>query len=261
LNLVAIVAIGFAVGLLLGLTGMGSGSLLTPLLIMAAGFSPATAVGTSLVFAFATKIYGSWRFYRKGLVRLKIIRELLTGALPGLILGFLLLLRLRSSSPQLMNVFVLRAIGVALIGVFLLMVARLLPFPREGMLADRLPTLAGWQERALTPLVGFGVGLSVTLTSIGAGVALIPALYLRYRLDSGTLVGTSIFLGTLLAAGAGILHAAAGNVDWRVMGALLCGSIPAVWLASHMHGRLPRRISEGIIAVAILALGVRFLVL
>jgi uncharacterized membrane protein YfcA len=112
-------------------------------------------------------------------------------------------------------------------------------------------------ERGLALMAGFAVGLSVTLTSIGAGAALIPMLYLLYRPDSGRLVGTSIFFGTILSAAAGLLHAGQGDVDVRVVAALLLGSLPAIWLASHLHAKLPRLASEGIIAAVMLVLGVR----
>ena len=90
-----------------------------------------------------------------------------------------------------------------------------------------------------------------------------PAVYGRlsmfYRLDSGTLVGTSVFMGTILAAVASIPHVGFGNVDWQAVAALLCGSIPALWLSSRIHGRLPRHIPEGIIAVALMAMGIHIM--
>jgi uncharacterized membrane protein YfcA len=257
LSLILIIAIGLGVGLLLGLTGIGSGSVLTPLLILAGGLTPAKAVGTSLAFAFATKIVASASFYRRGLVDFPILKKLLPGAATGLLLGFFLLEGLRVRSPQMQNVFLQRAIGIALLGVFALMVARLFPNTAGHAMAERMMSFAQRHERKLAFAAGFAVGLSVTLTSIGAGAALIPMLYILYRPDSGRLVGTSIFFGTILSAAAGLLHASEGNVDVRVVAALLVGSLPAIWLASHLHGRLPRLVSEGIIAAAMLVLGVR----
>ncbi len=248
---------GLGVGLLLGLTGVGSGSVLTPLLILECGLAPTKAVGTSLAFAFTTKIVASASFYRRGLVDFPILRKLLPGAAAGLLAGFLLIEGLRVRSPQMQNVFLQRAIGMALLCVFALMAARIFPRTAGHALAERILNFSRRHERTLALAAGFAVGLSVTLTSIGAGAALIPMLYLLYGPDSGRLVGTSIFFGTLLSAVAGLLHAGQGNVDFRVVAALLAGSLPAIWLASHLHGRLPRLVSEGIIAAAVLALGVR----
>jgi hypothetical protein len=108
-------------------------------------------------------------------------------------------------------------------------------------------------------LVGFGTGLSVTVTSIGSGAALIPAMVLFYRLDSGLLVGTNVAMGAILAAIASISHMGLGNVDWTSVGLLLCGSIPGIWLGSQIHGRFHRAIPEGGIALALLVMGVRIM--
>ena len=257
MSLLLIIAIGLGVGLLLGLTGIGSGSVLTPLLILAGGLAPAKAVGTSLAFAFATKIVASASFYRRGLVDFPILKRLAPGAAAGLLLGFFLLRSLGARPPQIENAFLQRAIGVALLAVFALMAARLFPNTAGHALAERMMRFAQPHERPLALAASFAVCLSVTLTSIGAGAALIPMLYLIYRPDSGRLVGTSIFLGTLLSAAAGLMHASEGHVDIRLVAALLAGSLPAICVASHLHGRLPRLVLEGIIATAVLALGVR----
>jgi uncharacterized protein len=257
LSLQLIIAMGLGVGLLLGLTGIGSGSVLTPLLILAGGLAPAKAVGTSLAFAFATKIVASASFYRRGLVDFPILKRLAPGALAGLLLGSFLLRNLSGRSSQIENTFLQRAIGVALLTVFGLMAARFFPNSTGHALAGLLMKFAQRHEGTLAFAAGFAVSLSVTFTSIGSGAALIPALYLIYRPDSGRLVGTSIFLGTLLSAAAGLMHASEGHVDLRVVVVLLAGSLPAIWLASHLHGRLPRLVSEGIIATAMLFLGMR----
>lgn len=257
MSLLLITAIGLGVGLLLGLTGIGSGSVLTPLLILLGGLVPTKAVGTSLAFAFVTKVVASINFHRRGLVDFPILKKLAPGAAAGLLLGFFVLRNLGGRSSQIENAFLQRAIGVALLAVFALMAARLFPNTPGHALAGRMMSFAQAHERVLALAAGFAVGLSVTLTSIGAGAALIPMLYLLYRPDSGRLVGTSIFFGTILSAAAGLLHAGQGDVDVRVVAALLVGSLPAIWLASHLHGRLPRLASEGIIAAVMLVLGVR----
>jgi uncharacterized membrane protein YfcA len=257
LSLLLITAIGLGVGLLLGLTGIGSGSVLTPLLILVGGLVPAKAVGTSLAFAFATKIVASISFHRRGLVDFPILKKLAPGAAVGLLLSFFILRNLGGRSPQIMNAFLQRAIGVALLAVFALMAARLFPNTAGDAVTGRIMTFAQAHDRTLALTAGFAVGVSVTLTSIGAGAALIPMLYLLYRPDSGRLVGTSIIFGTILSAAAGLLHAGQGDLDVRVLAALLMGSLPAIWLASHLHGRLPRLASEGIIAAVMLVLGVR----
>lgn len=257
MSFLLITAIGLAVGLLLGLTGVGSGSVLTPLLILVCGLVPAKAVGTSLAFAFVTKIVASFSFFRRGLVDFSILKKLLPGALAGLLLGFFLREDLRLHSPELQSLFLQRAIGIALLAVFALMSARLFPNTAGQAVARRMMTLAQRHDRTLILAAGFAVSLIVTLTSIGAGAVLIPSLYLLYRPDSGRLVGTSLFFGTILSLAAGLPYASEGYLDLRALAALLFGSSPAIWLASHLHGRLPHLVSECIITVAMLVLGVR----
>jgi hypothetical protein len=156
-----------------------------------------------------------------------------------------------------MNVLLMRSIGTVLIIVSLLMLWRLLPVNMRPEVVDqRLHLSEGWR-RALIILVGFGTGLSVTVTSIGSGAALIPAMVLFYRIESGVLVGTNVAMGAILAAIASISHMGLGNVDWPSAALLLCGSIPGIWLGSQIHGRLHRAIPEGAIALALLAMGVR----
>ena len=253
------IEIGVVIGLLIGLTGIGSGSLLTPMLILLGGMSPATAVGTSLFFSFATKLFGSWNFYRRGMVQMEIVRDLSLGGLPGVLCGAFVIRYLGVRRPEVLDAFLLRTIGAVLIIVSLIMLARMLPLALRPPAVDRPLPFSNGLRRAFIVLVGFGVGASVTLTSIGSGAALIPAMVLFYRLDSGTLVGTNIFMGAILAAIAGIPHAGLGNVDWKSVGELLCGSLPALWLSSQLHGRILRQIPEGIIAVALMAMGVRII--
>lgn len=249
------VQIGLVIGFLIGLTGMGSGSLLTPLLILIGGLSPATAVGTSLVFSFLTKMYGSWDFYRRSMVQIEIVRDLSIGGLPGALAGAFLIRYLGVRKPGMMDLFLMRAIGVALIVVALIMLARMLPEAMRPAAANREFPIPQKFRRLLIILVGFGVGAAVTVTSVGSGAALIPAMILFYRLDPGTLVGTNVFMGTILSALASISHMGLGHVNWLAVLGLLCGSIPALWYATRLHGRIPRQIPEGLIAAALLGMG------
>jgi uncharacterized membrane protein YfcA len=250
------IGIGLLVGLLIGLTGIGSGSLLTPLLILLGSMSPATAVGTSISFSFITKLYGSWKFYRRGLVNMEIVRDLSMGCLPGVLVGAFIIRYLNVRRPDVMNTFLQHSIGVALIAVAIVMGARMLPESKRPAVLDRPLLLSNALRRLFIIAVGFAVGVSMTVTSIGSGAALIPAMILFYRLDSGSLVGTNLFVGTILAATAGIPHLGFGHIDWRAVAGLVCGSIPALWVSSHVHGGLPRHVTDGIIAGGLMVMGV-----
>lgn len=260
MNPATILSVGAFIGFLIGLTGQGSGSLLTPILVLG-GMPVSTAIGTSLVFSFFTKFSGSISFWRRGLVHNEIVRDLALGGLPGALAGAFILRYLSLRQPQIIDRFLLRTLGLTLLVVGLLMLARLLPGSVRPRLVDRTFPFASWQRTAVIVLVGFTAGLTVTLTSSGSGSVLIPAMVLFYRLDSGTLVGTNVFMGLLLSAVAALPHAGLGHVDFRAVALLLAGSIPAVWFASHLHGRIHRAIPEALIALALLALGVRILFL
>ena len=254
------VAIGIVIGVMIGFTGLGSGSLLTPLLILFGGLSPAAAVGTSLTFAMLTKTFGAFNFVRRGMVKMDIIRDLSTGGLPGVLLGAFVIRYLGLRKPDVINVLLLRAIGATLIVVSLVMLWRLFPEKmRPAAIDRRLEISDGWR-RALIILVGFVTGLVVTVTSIGSGAALIPAMVLFYRLESGVLVGTNVAMGAILAAIASISHMGLGNVNWPSVALLLCGSLPGIWIGSQFHGRIHRAIPEGAIALALFAMGVQIII-
>jgi uncharacterized protein len=254
------IGIGLVVGFMIGLTGLGSGSMLTPLLILFGGMAPATAVGTSLIFSVATKGWGGWNFYRRGLIQMDIVRDLCLGGMPGTVLGAFIIRYLGVRRPELMDVFLMRSIGLALMLVAGIMLLRLLPEKFRPEVVDREFQLHPGLRRVLVVISGFVVAACVTLTSIGAGAGMVPIMVLCYKLDTGTLVGSNIFTSAILALIAAIPHAGLGHVAWSAVGYLLIGSLPALWCASQLHGRVPRHIPEGIIAVALMGMGVRIFV-
>jgi uncharacterized membrane protein YfcA len=260
LQILTEIGIGVVVGFAIGLTGLGSGSVLTPLLILVTQMSPSPAVGTSLVFSLVTKTWGGLNFRRRKLVDMHIVRDLSLAGLPGVLFGAFVVRYIGVHRPQAMENFLLRSIGLALILVGALMLLRLLPERFRPASVDRELQLHPGLRRTIVTLAGFVVGISVTFTSIGAGAALVPVMVLCYRLDAGTLVGTNVFTGALMAAIAVIPHLGLGHVSWPAVGALLIGSLPAMWGASQLHGRVPHHIPEGIIAAALMGLGLRIFV-
>ena len=255
------IAIGAGVGFLIGLTGLGSGSLLTPLLILVAGFSPTVAVGTSLAFSCLTKFGGGIQFIRQGLVRYEIVRDLTLGGLPGVLVGALLVHYLGVWHPGTMDSFLLRCIGLVLVLVSVILFLRLLPERLRPELVDRELRLHPSLRQAVVMVCGFIVGVLVSLTSIGAGAALMPVMVLCYRLEIGTLVGSNVFASAILAAVAALPYARLNHVSWTAVAWLLAGSLPAMWIASRVHGRIPRLIPEGLLAAALLSMGLRIVML
>jgi uncharacterized membrane protein YfcA len=258
MHFVSIVALGALVGLVVGLTGEGSGSLLTPLLIILARMSPAEAVGTSLAFGFTTKFYGSFSFFKRGLVRMDLVKRLVIGGVPGALMGGFIIHYLGLHRPHFLDVFLLRAIGGILIVVSLLMLLKIVPHEwRPGI--ERPAFFAGKNFAGLLILIGFLVGATVSTTSIGSGALVVSALVILFPLRAGSLVGTSVVTGMILIAVSSLPYAAMGNIDWRIVLPLLCGSLPAIHFASQLHGRLPRMVPEGIIAAALMAMGVHII--
>jgi uncharacterized membrane protein YfcA len=258
MHFISIVALGALVGLVVGLTGEGSGSLLTPLLIILARMSPAEAVGTSLAFGFTTKLYGSFSFFKRGLVRMDLVKKLVIGGVPGALMGGFIIHYLGLHRPHFLDVFLLRAIGGILIVVSLLMLVKIVPHElRPGI--ERPAFFAGKNFAALLILIGFAVGATVSTTSIGSGALVVSALVILFPLRAGSLVGTSVVTGMVLIAVSSLPYAAMGNIDWRIVLPLLCGSLPAIHFASQLHGRLPRMVPEGIIAAALMAMGVHII--
>ncbi len=252
---VTTIYIGAALGLLVGLTGMGSGSLVTPVLILQAGLSPTTAVGTAVVASFATKLYGSWNFYRRSMVDFTILRELSYGCVPATIAGAMLIRHVGLHRPDTLQHLLLRAIGVALVCVSVMMIVRLLPRRIQEVGAPTIQ-LAHHHRRIVVIVAGFGIGFVFSLTSVGSGAALIPLMVLCYdRAQTSSMVGTSIVMGALLAAIAGFAHAGLGDVDWRAVLGLITGALPAMWISGHLHSRLPRQVPEGVIAAVLMAMG------
>jgi len=249
------VAAGLLVGLMVGLTGVGGGSFMTPLLILAFGQSPTVAVGTDLWFAAITKVAATASFGYSRRVDWRLVGRLALGSIPGAavaIAGFW-----AARSPLLVDHLISRALAVMLaitaICMFLHRPLRLL-----GL---RLAASSGRLERRqvlLTVLTGMLIGAAVTLTSVGAGALGTVALIWLYplRLPPDRLVATDIAHALPVTVIAGIGHAALGHVNLSLLACLLIGSIPGILLASRVVFRLPQPITRSLIAaMLVLAAG------
>ncbi|HMK87425.1 MAG TPA: sulfite exporter TauE/SafE family protein [Steroidobacteraceae bacterium] len=255
------VAVGLAVGAMVGLTGVGGGSLMTPILVLLFGQPPAVAVGTDLMFAATTKLVATASFGFSRRVDWRIVGRLMLGSVPGAGLVILWLWLARQAAAGTDQV-ISRCLAI------------ILAFTAIGLLLQNplrhlgLRLTAKWLEHAerhkwvLTVTAGVILGVAVTLTSVGAGalgVVMLLALY-PLRLTADRLVATDIAhaLPLTLIAGAG--HAVLGHVNLSILGSLLLGSIPGVLLASRAAIRLPPRITRACIAVMLGAVSERMLV-
>lgn len=230
---------GFLVGTVIGLTGIGGGSLMTPLVVLLFGVQPSVAVGTNLWFATATKIVGSAQVHALGAVDWLVARRLWLGSLPACAITIYFLHDTSSSPAQDSSLIV--ALGIALLLAALAMLMKGI-IHRYGT-SQRLQTPAAFKraQPPLTVLAGVLIGVFVTLTSVGAGTLCAAMLIYLYplRMKSEVLVGTDIVHAVPLTLLAGLGHFALGNTDFFMLGAQLVGSIPGIVLGARLAHRLP----------------------
>jgi len=250
---------GFGVGFVVGLTGVGGGALMTPLLVLGFGVSPSVAVGTDLLYAAVTKSVGVWVHGRKGTVNWKIVGLLAAGSLPAALamIGMLKLLVADTTRPQ---VLITDALGVALIltALALLFKDRLITSVARGRIASS--GMHRWQAPT-TILAGVVLGALVTLTSVGAGALGAVLLFLLYpRLPAAHIVGTDLAHAVPLTAIAGLGHAYyLGTVDVRLLASLLLGSLPGVWFGAHIGSAIPERVLRPILGGMLALIGVKLI--
>ncbi len=245
---------GFLVGLIVGLTGVGGGSLMTPLLVLLFGISPATAVGTDLLYASLTKSLGGWVHARNGTVDWLIVKRLSLGSIPAA------LLTLEALHALVLDDKALRGVITPVLGLALLLTAVGLLF-KERIQKRALQQENGWLQRHLTAATiatGAVVGVLVTLSSIGAGVlGTVAVLFLYPRLSTVRVVGTDIAHAVPLTAVAGMGHFALGTVNLTLLGSLLIGSLPGIYLGSQLSHKLPEKILRPLLASMLLIIGAK----
>lgn len=248
---------GFLVGLVVGVTGVGGGSLMTPLLVLVFGISPATAVGTDLVYASLTKSLGGWVHGRRGSVDWKVAGLLALGSLPAAVVTIVLLKYLNPDEKTLRSL-VTSVLSVALV---LTAVALLLKTQIKQIAQREDGTVYELHHRylpAATIVTGIIVGALVTISSVGAGVlGTVALLFLYPRMPVVKVVGTDIVHAVPLTAVAGIGHMALGTVDLVLLGSLLLGSLPGIYIGSHLSAKVPETVLRPLLASMLLVIGAR----
>ena len=244
---------GFGVGVIVGLTGVGGGSLMTPLLIGVFRLHPALAIGTDLWFAAITKSGGALAHQRHGHVDYRITGLLLMGSIPAAIATLATMHFTGAAKGALSTLTV--ALGIALLLTAVTVAYR----PIWQRVALRLePWLNDTRRAHWTLGCGAVLGVLVSLTSIGAGALGATMILLLYpRLPAQRLVGTDIAHAVPLTLLAGIGHATLGNVEWALLGALLLGSLPGIWLGAQLTRRLPEHLVRALLCVSLVTAGLK----
>jgi uncharacterized membrane protein YfcA len=234
-----IVLFGLGVGILIGLTGVGGGSLMTPLLLLVSGYSPTVAIGTDLAYGAITKTLGGWRHLRAGNVDLRLSRFLAYGSVPGSILGVIALDYLQNHYGEGYQSTMLYLVAGALALAASATLYRALF--RPGLVAKERDSavLGRHQSRLGTIAIGATLGFILGLTSVGSGALIGLALILLYKLRPRRVVGTDVFHAALVMWSAAIAHLFSGNIDFGLMGTILLGSLPGVWLGTHLVPHVP----------------------
>ncbi len=251
--LAAKILVGFVVGVLIGMSGVGGGVLLLPVLIFGLKVPALMAVGSDALFNFFTKIPASLMHLKKGTVRRKVVLALAAGSVPGSICGVNLLMYIRHLYGDGVNNFIKSAVGLLLI-----VIPTLLLFQKriEEKVAHRPPTMKGFAGMAL---IGLLAGFLVGMTSVGSGSIIMMLLLLFYSFAPKVNVGTDIVHAVILTGVTGLLHFRLGNVDPQLVITLLIGSVPGGLLGSHLATRVPMLWLRRILCALLLITGARML--
>jgi uncharacterized protein len=253
-----VILFGFCVGILVGTTGVGGGSLMTPALILVFGTAPTTAIGTDLAYAAVTKTVGGWRHWRGGNVDMKLALWLAVGSVPGALGGVVVLRVLEDAlGGDTFDNTLLTMVGAALLITAVAVLARALLRHVKG----ERETVEPFERRhkVAAVVVGVTVGFVLGLTSAGSGALIAVALIMVYRLTPRRVVGTDVFHAAILLWVASLAHLASGNVDLLLALNILIGSIPGVWIGSGLAQTLPEGALRPALGVVLLAAGLALL--
>jgi uncharacterized membrane protein YfcA len=257
----AFVIAGFFVGLVVGLTGVGGGSLMTPILIFGFGIKPYLAIGTDLLFASATKFGGALGLARARAIDWPIVALLSAGSIPAALATVYVLHRLGPADPAVQSVMT-TTLGAALLltaAATLYKAVRGKATPRD-LAPEQLAKATRPRHWAQPVLFGAAIGALVSLTSVGAGAIGVTVLMLLYpALPLPRIIAADIAYAVPLTLVAGLGHASIGSVNWPLLGTLLAGSLPGIWLGSRLVRHAPDRVIRSLLSLLLAYAGVRLI--
>jgi uncharacterized protein len=254
----ALIAFGLGVGVLVGMTGIGGGSLMTPMLILVFGVTPVTAIGTDLAYAAVTKTVGGYKHWRQRTVDMRLSAWMALGSVPAAVGGVYVLTLLEDWAGRDFEDLLLTILAIALLitGAATLIRAflkRMHERERETIALER-------RHKVAAVVLGVCVGFVLGVTSAGSGALIAVGLILLFRLIPTRVVGTDVFHAAILLWAAGIAHIVAGNVDFALVGTILLGSVPGVWVGSHWSVRVEPAVLRTTLAVVLIGAGLALLI-
>jgi uncharacterized protein len=247
----AIILFGLGIGVLVGMTGMGGGSLMTPLLILLFGIQPTTAIGTDIFYAAVTKTVGGWRHLKMKTVNMELVKWLALGSVPSAVAGVAIVSVMADHIGEArLDELVYAVLGGTLLMVGIITLTRALILRNLVDERDRFDVERRHKIAAVT--IGATTGLVIGVTSAGSGTVIAILLIAIYRLSPIKVVGTDVFHAAILLWAAGIAHWVGGNVDFVLAGNILLGSIPGVVIGASLSDKAPQgflRTALGIVLV------------
>ena len=249
----ALIVFGFGIGLLVGMTGMGGASLMTPLLILLFGIKPVTAIGTDIFYAAVTKTVGGYKHLKLGTVHRGLAFWLAVGSVPSAIAGVWVIELLQRRYGDDLDTVVLGMLGGALLVVGIATLLRSLFL--TGVIDERSAMHLYRRHIIAAVITGVVTGFVIGLTSAGSGTLIAIALIAIFRLTPQRVVGTDIFHAAVLLWAAGVAHWVGGNVDFVLAANILIGSVPGVIVGTNLSVKAPQRLLRYALAIVLIASG------
>lgn len=249
---VLVIAFGFGVGILVGMTGIGGGALMTPLLVLFVGTPLVTAVGTDLAYGAVTKTVGGFKHWRQGTIDFGLSSWMALGSVPAAIGGvYAVEILQRSLGGKTFDTVMLYILAGAIAFTGAITLIRAI-FLRQLIDRERDTVQMQARHKIAAVVLGVSVGFVLGITSAGSGSLIALGLIMIFRLSPHRVVGTDIFHAAILLWAAAIAHVVAGNVDYTLAGVILIGSVPGVWIGSHMSVRLPAGTLRTVLGVVLI---------
>jgi uncharacterized protein len=251
----AIILFGLGIGVLVGMTGMGGGSLMTPMLILVFGIQPTTAIGTDIFYSAVTKTVGAWRHFRMKTVNLGLTVWLAAGSVPAAILGVWVISILKDHlGEDQLNSVVYALLGGTLLMVGIITLARALIL--SNLIDERDDFEIKTRHKVAAVTIGATTGFVIGITSAGSGTVIAILLIAVFRLTPRRVVGTDVFHAAILLWAAGVAHWIGGNVDFHLAGNILIGSVPGVIIGAALSARAPQGFLRTALGLVLIGSGI-----